>query len=145
MSLSSTAQVNSSICIANTVGEMSSSSDLNLNTIAKGFFNSSEESLKISGSSVQFTPIKRNISPVMFQQQVKDKLDREIKVNKPEFDEFTEVQFVNDESKSTVVKHENGSRRRSISDLVERYKKLLEASNSVTAKLENKCIEHEIE
>lgn len=142
MSLPSIAQVNSST-IANTVGEMSSSSDLNLDTIAKGFFNWSEESLKISCSSVQFTPIKRNISPVMSQQQVEDKLDREIKVNKPEFDEFTEVQFVNDES--IVVKHENGSRRRSISDLVERYKKLLEASNSVAAKLENKCTEHEIE
>lgn len=125
---------------------MSSSSDLNLDTIAEGFFNWSEESLKTSCLSAQFTPIKRNISPVMSQQRVKDKLDRELKVNKPEFNEFTEIQFVNDESKSTVVKHvENSSRRRSISDLVERFKKLLEANNSVTAKLENKCIEHEIE
>lgn len=123
---------------------MSNSSDLNLDTIAKGFFNWSEESFKTSRSSVQLTPIKQNISPIMSQQQVKEKLDHEIKVNKPEFDEFTEVQFVNNESKSTVVKHENTSRRRSISDLVERYKKLLEASSSVTAKLENKCIEHEI-
>lgn len=141
MSVPSTTQANSSV---NTVGEMSSSSDLNLDTIAKGFFNWSEESLKASYASVQFTPIKRNISRVTSQQQTRDKLNHEIKVNKPEFDEFTEVQFVNDENKSTVVKHENGSRRRSISDLVERYKKLLEVSNSVTTRLENKCVEHEV-
>lgn len=144
MSLPYTAQANSST-IANTIGEMPSSSDLNLDTIAKGSFNWSEESLKASYSSGQLTPIKRNLSQVMSRQQAKDKLDREIKVTKPELDEFTEVQFVNDESKSIVVKHENGSKRRSISDLVERYKKLLEASNSVTAKLENKCTDNEIE
>lgn len=142
MSVPSTTQANSS-SIVNTVEEMSSSSDLNLDTIAKGFFNWNEKSLKACPSSVQFTSIKRNISQVMSQQQAKDKLDHEIKVNKPELDEFIEVQFVNDENESTVVKHESGSRRRSISDLVERYKKLLEVSNSVTTNLENKCIEIE--
>ncbi|XP_071560572.1 uncharacterized protein [Temnothorax nylanderi] len=142
MSLPSTALANSTI--ANTIEEASSSSDLNLDTIAKGFFNWSGESLKASSSSVQFTPIKRNVSQVMPRRQVKDKLDREIKVNKPEFDEFTEIQFINDESKGIVVKHENGSRRRSISDLVERYKDLVVASNSVSVKLENKCTEHEV-
>jgi len=141
MSLSSE-QAHSSV-IANTIGEMSSSSDLNLDTVAKGFFNRNEESLKASYSSVQYTPTKQTISQVVSRQQAQDKLDK-IKINRPELDEFTEIQFVNDKSKDTVVKHENG-RRRSISDLVERYKKLLETSNSVTAKLESKCIEYEIE
>ncbi|XP_071629792.1 uncharacterized protein [Temnothorax longispinosus] len=140
MSLPSTALANSTI--ANTIEEASSSSDLNLGTIAEGFFNWSGEPLKASSSSVQFTPIKRNVSQVMPRRRVKDKLDREIKVNKPEFDEFTEIQFINDESKGIVEKHENGSRRRSISDLVERYKNLVEAINSV--KLENECAEHEV-
>lgn len=142
MSLQSTVQSNSAIT---SIEEISSSSNFNLDTITKGFFNWSEESFKVSYSSVQFTPIKGNVSKVASQQQARNKLDRKIKVNKPELDEFTEVQIVNDDNKSTIVKHENDSRRRSISDLVERYKKILEASNSVTAKLENTYIEHEIE
>jgi len=143
MSLPSAAEANSFAITSTVQEEMSNSSDLNLDTAAKSLFNWNEESLKVS--SVQFTPIKRNVSQVVSQQQAKDKLDYEIKVNKPELDEFTEIQFVNDETKSTIVKHENSSRRRSISDLVERFRKVLEASNSITAKLENKCIEHEIE
>jgi len=142
MSLQSTTQCNSAIA---SIEEISSSSDFNLDTITKGFINWSEESSKISYSSIQFTPIKRNVSKVASQQQVKNKLDHKIKVNKPELDEFTEVQIVNDDDKSTIVKHENDSKRRSISDLVERYKKILEVSNSVTAKLENTYVEHEIE
>ncbi|XP_018045723.1 PREDICTED: uncharacterized protein LOC108685450 [Atta colombica] len=142
MSLQSTTQCNSAIA---SIEEISSSSDFNLDTITKGFINWSEESSKISHSSIQFTPIKRNVSKVVSQQQVKNKLDHKIKVNKPELDEFTEVQIVNDDDKSTIVKHENDSKRRSISDLVERYKKILEVSNSVTAKLENTYVEHEIE
>lgn len=138
MSLPSTAHVNSS-AIANTAEEMSSS-DLNLN-VAKGLFNWSEESFKVSHSSVQLTPIKESISEVASERQ-RVGVDREVKVSKPELDEFTEIQFVNDENKNTV-KDENCSRRRSISDLVERYKKLMESSSSVTAKLENKDIEHE--
>jgi hypothetical protein len=144
MSLPPTAQANSSV-ISNTIEERPSS-DFNLDTIAKGFFNWSEESFKASCSEkIKFTPKKRNISRIISQQQVKDKLDYEIKVTKPELDEFTEVQFVNDENNGTVVKHESSLRRRSISDLVERYKKLLEVSNSITVELENKCIEHKIE
>ncbi|XP_039305540.1 uncharacterized protein LOC105192958 [Solenopsis invicta] len=145
MSLPSTAQANSSV-ISNIIEERSTL-DFNLDTIAKDFFNWSEESFKASSSEkMKFTPKKRNISQIISQQQVKDKLDSlEIKVTKPELDEFTEVQFVNDENKGTVVKHESSSRRRSISDLVERYKKLLEVSNSITVELENKCIEHKIE
>ncbi|XP_011054848.1 PREDICTED: uncharacterized protein LOC105146357 [Acromyrmex echinatior] len=123
----------------------SNSSDFNLDTITKGFINWSEESSKVSYSSIQFTPIKRNVSKVASQQQVKNKLDHKVKVNKPELDEFTEVQIVNDDDKSTIIKHENDSKRRSISDLVERYKKILEVSNSVTTKLENTYVEHEIE
>ncbi|XP_012064489.1 PREDICTED: uncharacterized protein LOC105627821 [Atta cephalotes] len=142
MSLQSTTQCNSAIA---SIEEISSSSDFNLDIITKGFINWSEESSKISHSSIQFTPIKRNVSKVASQQQVKNKLDHKIKVNKPELDEFTEVQIVNDDDKSTIVKHENDSKRRSISDLVERYKKILEVSNSVTAKLENTYVEHEIE
>jgi len=142
MSLQSTTQCNSAIA---SIEEISSSSDFNLDTITKGFINWSEESSKISYSSIQFTPIKRNVSKVASQQQVKNKLDHKIKINKPELDEFTEVQIVNDDDKSTIVKHENDSKRRSISDLVERYKKILEVSNSVTAKLENTYVEHEIE
>jgi len=141
MSLPSAAEANSFAITSTVQEEMSNSSDLNLDTVAKSLFNWNEESLKVS--SVQFTPIKRNVSQVVSQQQAKDKLDHEIKVNKPELDEFTEIQFVNDETKSTIVKHENSSRRRSISDLVERFRKVLEASNSITAKLENKCIEIE--
>jgi len=142
MSLQSTTQCNSAIA---SIEEISSSSDFNLDTITKGFINWSEESSKISYSSIQFTPIKRNVSKVASQQQVKNKLDHKIKINKPELDEFTEVQIVNDDDKSTIIKHENDSKRRSISDLVERYKKILEVSNSVTTKLENTYVEHEIE
>ncbi|XP_011635696.1 uncharacterized protein LOC105426252 [Pogonomyrmex barbatus] len=144
MSLPSTTQANSS-AIANAVEEMSEKCSSNhLDTIAKEFFNWSEESLKVSYSSVQATPIKGNISRIVSQEQAEDKFNRKIKVNKPELDEFTEVKFVNEES-STVVKHETSSRRRSISDLVERYKKLLETSNSITAKLQNNYVENEIE
>ncbi|KYN37492.1 hypothetical protein ALC56_08149 [Trachymyrmex septentrionalis] len=142
MSLQSTTQSNSAIA---SIEEISSSSDFNLDTITKGFINWSEEPSKVSYSSIQFTPIKRNVSKVASQQQVKNKLDHKIKVNKPELDEFTEVQIVNDDDKSTIIKHENDSKRRSISDLVERYKKILEVSNSVTAKLENTYVEYEIE
>lgn len=145
MYLPSTAEANSTAIANCTIEEMSSSPNLNLNTIAEGFFNRTEESLKVSCSSEQLTPIKQNVAQVVSQQQARDKPDREIRVNKPELDEFTEIQFVNDENNGTVVKHEDSSRRRSISDLVERYKKLLEVSNSVTAKLENKCEEHENE
>ncbi|XP_028050173.1 uncharacterized protein LOC105839205 isoform X2 [Monomorium pharaonis] len=88
MSLPSTAQANSSV-IANTIEEIPSSSDFNLDTIAKGFFNWSEESFKVSSSSIKITPKKRNISQVI--SQTKDKVDREIKINKPELDEFTEI------------------------------------------------------
>ncbi|KYN02170.1 hypothetical protein ALC62_06953 [Cyphomyrmex costatus] len=138
ISLQSTAHSNS---VITSIEEIPSSSDFNLDAIAKSFFNWNEE---VSYSSEQLTPKKQNVSKVA-SQQAKD-LDCEIKVNKPELDEFTEVQILNDDNKGTIVKRENDSRRRSISDLVERYKKILEASNnSVTAKLENKFIDQEIE
>lgn len=148
MSLPSTAQANSS-AIANTIGEMPNISDFNLETIAKSYLNLSEESLinptiPCISASAQFTPIKQNISKNMSQKQVKD-IDYEFKINKLELDDFTEVQFVNDENKGTVVKHENSSRRQSISDLLERYKKLLEVSNSTMIQFQNKCKEQEAE
>lgn len=147
MSLPSTAQANSST-IANAIAEMSNISDFNLETIAKGYL--SEESLINStipciSASAQFTPIKQNTSKNMSQKQAKDKLDCEFKVNKLELDDFTEVQFVNDENKGTVVKQENNSRRQSISDLVERYKKLLEVSNSTMIQFQDKYKEQEVE
>ncbi|KYN21278.1 hypothetical protein ALC57_06377 [Trachymyrmex cornetzi] len=142
MSLQSLTQSNSAVA---SIEEISSSSDFNLDTITKSFISWSKESSTVSYSSAQFAPIKQNVSKVASQQQAKNKLDHKIKVNKPELDEFTEVQIVNDDDKSTIVKHENDSKRRSISDLVERYKKILEISNSVTAKLENTYVEHEIE
>lgn len=149
MSLPSTAQANSS-AIANTIGEISNISDFNLDTIAKGYFNLNEESfinttIPCISTSAQFTPIKQNTSRDMSQERTKDKFDHEFKVNKLELDDFTEVHFVNDETKGTVVKHENSSRRQSISDLVERYKKLLEVSDSTMIKFQNKCQEQEVE
>ncbi|EFN66496.1 hypothetical protein EAG_10990 [Camponotus floridanus] len=145
ISLPSTAQANSS-AIANTIGEMPNISDFNLDTIAKGYFNLNEESLINStisciSTSAQFTPIKQNTSRDMSQERTTDKFDHEFKVNKLELNDFTEVQFVSDENKGTVVKHENSSRRQSISDLVERYKKLLEVSNSTMIKFQDKCKE----
>lgn len=146
ISLPSTVQANSST-IASTIGEMPNISDFNLDAIARGYFNLSEESLTIPciSTSAQFTPIKQNISRDVYQEQTRDKLDHESKVNKLKLDDFTEVQFVNDENQGTVVKHENNSRRRSISDLVERYKKLLEVSSSTTIKFQTECKKQEVE
>ncbi|CAL1674699.1 unnamed protein product [Lasius platythorax] len=142
MSLPPTAQANSSI-IESTVGEMPNISNLNLDIIAKGYLNLSEETtIPCISASAQFTPVKRNISRNMSQEQARDKLDQEYKVNKPKLDDITEVQFVNDEDKGTVVKHEKSSRR-SIGDLVERYKKLLEVNNSTMIKFQNECKEVE--
>ncbi|XP_072751102.1 uncharacterized protein [Anoplolepis gracilipes] len=143
MSLPSTAQANSS-AIASTAREMSNVSDLNLDAMARDYLNLSEESLTIPhiSASAQFTPIKsnRNVS----QEQTRDKLDYEFKVNKPKLDDFTEVQFVSNENMGTVVKHENSSRRRSISDLVERYKKVLEVSSSTMTKFQNEFEEQKV-
>ncbi|XP_070150427.1 uncharacterized protein [Polyergus mexicanus] len=146
ISLPSTGQANSST-IASTVGEMPNISDFNLDVIARGYFNLSEESLAIPciSTSAQFTSIKQNISRDVYQEQTRDKLDHETKINKLKLDDFTEVQFVNDENQGTVVKHENNSRRRSISDLVERYKKLLEVSSSTTIKFQKECKKQEVE
>ncbi|KAL0100813.1 hypothetical protein PUN28_019297 [Cardiocondyla obscurior] len=126
MSMSSVAQASS---VTNTVEKMSNSSDFDLNTIAKSFFNC-EESLG-AYSSEQFTSIKRNVSQVKSQQQARNKFERKIEIKTiEELDKFTDVQLVNDENKDTVVKHENVPGRRSFSDLIKRYKKLLEVSNS---------------
>lgn len=135
LSLPATAQANSSAIVSPNL------SDFNLDIAARGFFNLSEES-STSSTSVQCTPVmKRNVS----KETRRDTLDRQSKVSKPELDELTEVRFVNDENKGTVVKHEHVPRRRSIGDLVERYKKLLEVSNHTTIKFQNECTEHEAE
>ncbi|KAL6430186.1 hypothetical protein ACFW04_007736 [Cataglyphis niger] len=146
ISLPSTVQANSST-IASTIGEMPNISDFNLDTIARGYFNLGEESLTIPciSTSTQFTPIKQNISRDMCQEQTRDKFDQEFKVNKLNLNDFTEVQFMNNENQGTVVKHENSSRRRSISDLVERYKKLLEVSSSTTTKFQKELKKQEVE
>jgi hypothetical protein len=130
MSLPSTAKANSST-ITSAIEEIPNLSDLNLDITPRSLFNSTEESL---------TP-KRNILRDVSEEEAKDKHNHEFKVNKPDLDEFTEIQFTNE--KNVIVKHEN--RRRSISDLVERYKKLLEVSNSATAKFQTQCAEYKIE
>jgi len=128
MSLPSTAKANSST-ITSAIEEIPNLSDLNLDITPRSLFNSTEESL---------TP-KRNILRDVSEEEAKH--NHEFKVNKPDLDEFTEIQFTNE--KNLIVKHEN--RRRSISDLVERYKKLLEVSNSATAKFQTQCAEYKIE
>ncbi|XP_011867013.1 PREDICTED: uncharacterized protein LOC105561552 [Vollenhovia emeryi] len=142
--LSSTAQVNSS-GVAHKRQMFRCSSKLSLDAVTEGPFNLSEESFKTCNSPAQCTPIKQTISQVTSRQQAQETFDCEIKVNKPELDEFTEVQFVNDDSKGKVVKYDSSNKRASIGDLVERYKKLLEVGSSVTRELENKCTEYEIE
>ncbi|EZA54921.1 uncharacterized protein LOC105279589 isoform X2 [Ooceraea biroi] len=134
MSLPSTTKANSS-AITSATGEMPNLSDLNLDITPRGFFSSTEDPA---------TPLKRNILKEMPEEKLKDERDREVKVNKPDLDEFTEIQFATE--KNVIVKHENAhKRRRSISDLVERYKKLLEASNTVATNFQSECTEYEVE
>ncbi|CAL1688502.1 unnamed protein product [Lasius platythorax] len=45
----------------------------------------------------------------MSQEQARDKLDHEYKLNKLKLNDITEVQFVNDEDKGTVVKQKQRS------------------------------------
>lgn len=116
----------------NPIEEMSSLLNFNLDITAKSFFNSNE------GSACDLThcsPMKETSSRNVSHVQAED-FDYELKINKPKLDEFTEIQYGNDESKGTVIKHENRTKRRSISDLVERYRNLLKNSESV----ENKCM-----
>lgn len=84
-------------------------------------------------------------SPIVEQNILQDvskkKATDECKVNKVDPNESSKIQFANNEG--LIVKHENVRKRRSISDLVERYKKLLEASNSTTTKFQSE--EDEIE
>lgn len=140
MSLPSDVQANSST-IAST---MLNSLDLNLDVAAKGFFNLSQDS---SLTPVTCTPIKRGRSRDTSQvtEDIERELNYELKVNKPDLDIITETQLVNEENRDTIIKNGSTTRRRSISDLVERYKKLLEDSNHATMKLKNECIEHDIE
>ncbi|XP_012231473.2 uncharacterized protein [Linepithema humile] len=122
LSLPTTAQANSS-AFTNTIKKMSE-----FNITERRFFNLSLTTC----TSEQFSPIKQNISQNASQQEEeeeRDKVECELKVNKFELDEFTEVCLTNDVNKGVVLEHQNISKRRSISDLVERYKKLLEVSN----------------
>lgn len=139
ISLLSNTQANSSI-IENTIGKESNSWSNNLDITTRSLFNLSEEPV----TTAQYTPTKQNISQDTIEETA-DVLNREFKIVKPELDELTEIEFVNDNDKDTVVKRDSTSRRRSISDLVERYKKVLETSNCTTMKFQKECMEHEIE
>lgn len=132
LSLPTTAQANSS-AFTSTMKKMSE-----FNITERRFFN-----LSLT-TSEQLSPIKQNTLQDASQQQEEDKIECGLKVNKFELDEFTEVCLTSNETKDTVLE-QNVSKRRSISDLVERYKKLLEASNSATINLQNDCIEHKAE
>ncbi|XP_032686269.1 uncharacterized protein LOC116851192 [Odontomachus brunneus] len=138
ISLSSNTQANSSI-IENTIGKEFNSWGSNLDeNITRSLFNLSEEPVM----TAQYTPT--NISQDTIEETA-DVLNHEFKIAKPELDELTEIEFVNDDNKGIVLKQDNTSRRRSISDLVERYKKVLETSNCATVKFQKECTEYEME
>lgn len=119
--------------------EMSSSFNFNLDITARSFLNSNEGSIRCD--SVYSSPTRENSRNVC-RFQVED-FDREFKINKLELDEFTEIQYGNDEYKDAVVRHDSRMKRRSISDLVERYKELMKNSESIV--IENKCAEQKID
>ena len=139
LSLPTTAQANSS-AFTSTIEKMS------FNITERSFFNLCEEYLTTC-TSKQLSSIKTpNTSPGASQQQEKDKVECEFKTNKFELNEFTEICLANDESKGAVLERKETSRRRSISDLVERYKKLLESNEgTATVNSQNECAEHENE
>lgn len=136
MSLLPTEQAASSTFM-NPIEEMPSLLNFNLDITARSFFNSNEGS---ACDSTSCSPMKENSSRNVSHLQAGD-FNYELKINKPELDEFTEIQYGNDENKGTVIKHENRKKRRSISDLVERYKNLLKNSKS----LANESIGRDIE
>lgn len=70
--------------------------------------------------------------------------NHEFKTAKPKLNELTEIEFA-DSDKGTVIKRDSTSRRRSISDLVERYKKVLEISSCATTTFQKECMEYEKE
>lgn len=134
MSLPSTVQADSSP-IKNTVGKESNWWDHNLWNRK----DLSEESLTI----MQCIPPKQDTSQNTIEKATEDVLDHKFKITELELDELTEIKLINDGYNSTVVKQESTSRRRSIGDLVERYKKVLEASNCATMKFKKEYIKHE--
>lgn len=119
---------------------MLGSSDLSLDVAAEGFLNLSQGS---SFMPLKSTPIKQN-SDISEVTEDEGELNCELKINKSDLNVIKEVQLI-DEKENKVVKSENNSRRRSISDLVERYKKVLELSNYATVKIKNQYMEHDIE
>ncbi|EFN85220.1 hypothetical protein EAI_16695 [Harpegnathos saltator] len=137
VSLPSTMQANSFI-IGNTTGKISHLWDHNLDITARSLFNLSEKPL----TTIQCTPTKQSTLQDTIEKTT-DVFDRDFKITKPELDELTEVEFVNDNS--VIVKQESTSRRRSISDLVERYKKVLETSNCAIMKFQKECMAYETE
>lgn len=134
-----TAQANSPI--RNTTGKECNLWDHNLD-IATSLLSLSQKSLT---TVQQYTPTKRNASQNTIEKET-DLFNREFKISKPKLDELTEIKLVDDDKNDNMtVKQESTSRRRSISDLVERYKKVLETSNCAAKKFQKECIEHETE
>lgn len=144
MSLSSTARaVDSSV--SSTRGKESNLWDHNLDiTGPRGLFNLSEEPTTIT----HCTLTKQNASQDTIEQGTEDALNQEkSRIIKPTLDELTEIKFAVDDNKddNIVVKQESTSKRRSLSDLVERYKRVLEAGNCAEIKFQKEYTKHETE
>ncbi|KAG7201591.1 hypothetical protein KM043_004335 [Ampulex compressa] len=137
MSIPCSTKANSTV-MASAIEEMHNTSDFNLNAAAKNLFNLSTETIMPE----KLSPIKVDKMPEAFENSENSCVVIETRSKISEIDELTEIEFVNTCEKNLVVKTEgNQNKRRSISDLVERYKKLLEVSNCTTANSGVNCLE----
>lgn len=129
-----------STALMNTISETNSMTELNLNSTVKSLFNLSKEIM--SAVSVMTNPSSRSPLKQLPVRTKKEKIDEEDaddpfiddtvelkKVIKPELDDNKELEVTSKHTRNRIDE-ENSKRRkrRSISDLVDRYKLVLEES-----------------
>ena len=122
MSMPSSSEANST-AIVNAIEEMHDVSQLNLNTSAKSPCNinvefATPDKLTVKENKLENTPETGNVLQ-----------DFQNKINILDICETMEVEINNDYDNNPIKTEEKKGRRHSISDLVDRYKKLLELNN----------------
>ena len=122
MSMPSSSEANST-AIVNTIEEMHDVPQLNLNTSAKSPCNinvefATPDKLTVKENKLENTPETGNVLQ-----------DFQNKINILDICETMEVEISNDYDNNPIKTEEKKGRRHSISDLVDRYKKLIELNN----------------